>query len=70
MGEVYFYHLTRAPLEATLPTLLARARGAGWRVAVRGTEQARLDWLDQNCDGLTQADDEGYYDGQALLLEV
>ncbi len=47
MGEVYFYHLTRAPLEATLPTLLARARGAGWRVMVRGTEKARLDWLDQ-----------------------
>ncbi len=47
MGDVYFYHLTRAPLEATLPTLLARARGAGWRVAVRGTDKARLDWLDQ-----------------------
>lgn len=47
MGDVYFYHLTQAPLEATLPALLARARGAGWRVAVRGTDEGRLDWLDE-----------------------
>ncbi len=46
MGAVYFYHLTRSPLEATLPMLLGKARGAGWRVAVRGTDAARLDWLD------------------------
>ena len=47
MGEAYFYHLTRAPLEQTLPVLLTRALGAGWRVAVRGTDAARLDWLDE-----------------------
>lgn len=47
MGAVYFYHLTRRPLEATLPTLLDKARGAGWRVLVRGTQEARLDWLDE-----------------------
>ena len=47
MGAVYFYHLTRAPLEATLPTLLSRSLDAGWRVAVRGTDGARLDWLDE-----------------------
>ena len=46
MGAAYFYHLTRAPLEATLPTLLGKARQAGWRVAVRGTSDERLDWLD------------------------
>lgn len=46
MGEVFFYHLTRAPLEATLPALLTRSLAAGWRVAVRGTSQQRLDWLD------------------------
>ncbi len=28
-----------------------------------------LDWLNANCSGLTQADDEGYYDGQDLILE-
>lgn len=47
MGAAYFYHLTRAPLEVTLPLLLDKARGAGWRVAVRGRDPARLDWLDQ-----------------------
>jgi DNA polymerase-3 subunit chi len=47
MGAAYFYHLTRAPLEATLPALLARSRAAGWRVAVRGTDAARIAWLDE-----------------------
>jgi DNA polymerase III subunit chi len=46
MGAAYFYHLTRSTLEETLPTLLEKARAAGWRVAVRGTDEARLDWLD------------------------
>jgi DNA polymerase-3 subunit chi len=47
MGAAYFYHLTRGPLEATLPALLARCRAAGWRVAVRGTDPARIAWLDE-----------------------
>ena len=47
MGAAYFYHLTRAPLEATLPMLLGKARGAGWRVLVRGQTDARMDWLDE-----------------------
>ncbi|MEL6594451.1 MAG: DNA polymerase III subunit chi [Pseudomonadota bacterium] len=47
MGAAYFYHLTQTPLEQTLPTLLEKCRGAGWRVAVRGTDVARLDWLDE-----------------------
>ncbi|MGI9368860.1 MAG: DNA polymerase III subunit chi [Ruegeria sp.] len=47
MGAVYFYHLTRQPLEQTLPVLLDKARQAGWRIAVRGTDAARLDWLDE-----------------------
>ena len=47
MGAVYFYHLTQRPLEATLPALIERSLGAGWRVAVRGTKAERLDWLDQ-----------------------
>lgn len=46
MGAAYFYHLTRHPLEVTLPTLLGKARGAGWRVIVRGTRDERLRWLD------------------------
>ncbi|WP_152462407.1 DNA polymerase III subunit chi [Roseivivax sp. THAF30] len=47
MGAAYFYHLTRRPLEETLPMLIGKARQAGWRVAVRGRDSARLDWLDQ-----------------------
>ncbi len=47
MGAAYFYHLTRRPLEQTLPVLLEKARGAGWRIAVRGADAARLDWLDE-----------------------
>lgn len=47
MGAAYFYHLTRRPLEATLPVLLEKARSAGWRVAVRGTDAERMAWLDE-----------------------
>lgn len=47
MGAAYFYHLTQNPLEYTLPILLEKARSAGWKIAVRGTEMARLEFLDQ-----------------------
>jgi DNA polymerase-3 subunit chi len=47
LGAVYFYHLTRRPLEDTLPLLLEKALAAGWRVAVRGTDAGRLSWLDE-----------------------
>lgn len=47
MGAAFFYHLTQRPLEATLPVLIGRARGAGWKVLIRGQDAARIDWLDQ-----------------------
>lgn len=47
MGTALFYHLTRSPVEATLPMLLARSLEAGWHVVVRGVDRERLDWLDQ-----------------------
>ncbi|GGE44683.1 DNA polymerase III subunit chi [Actibacterium pelagium] len=47
MGAAYFYHLTRAPLEATLPMLLEKSLAAGWRVVVRGTTPDRMRWLDE-----------------------
>ncbi|WP_323782363.1 DNA polymerase III subunit chi [Thalassovita sp.] len=47
MGAAFFYHLTRAPLEATLPILLGKSLGAGWKVAVRGPNRDRMEWLDQ-----------------------
>jgi len=46
MGAVFFYHLTQGPLEQTLPMLLDKARGAGWRIAVRGNDPDRMGWLD------------------------
>lgn len=57
MGAAFFYHLTRRPLEATLPVLLDKARQAGWRVTVRGADAARLDWLDEK---LWLGDEEGF----------
>lgn len=47
MGAAYFYHLTRAPLEAVLPMLLEKSVAAGWRVMVRGVDDNRLKWLDE-----------------------
>ena len=47
MGEAFFYHLTRRPLEAVLPDLLEKSLARGWRVSVRGTQAQRMDWLDQ-----------------------
>ena len=57
MGAAYFYHLTRRPLEVTLPVLLEKARAAGWRIAVRGSDPQRLDWLDQKLWSLS---DDGF----------
>ncbi|MEO9824943.1 MAG: DNA polymerase III subunit chi [Paracoccaceae bacterium] len=48
MGAAFFYHLKDRPLEATLPVLLGKALGAGWRVAVRGTNAQTLERLDQH----------------------
>ena len=47
MGAVYFYHLTRSPMEATLAMLLGKAQAVGWRSLVRARERARLEWLDE-----------------------
>ncbi len=44
--EVRFYHLTRSPLEHTLPGLLAKSLDRGWRVLVQGGQEARLKFLD------------------------
>ncbi|SFJ54628.1 DNA polymerase III subunit chi [Jannaschia pohangensis] len=57
MGEAYFYHLTRNPVDATLSNLLTRSLAQGWRVAVRGSDQERLRWLDEK---LWQGPKEGF----------
>jgi len=47
LGEVFFYHLTRQPVEVTLRVLLEKSLAQGWRVAVRGRSDAFLERLDQ-----------------------
>ena len=47
MGDVLFYHLTRSPVERALEMLLEKALAAGWRVVVRGTDDAHLQRLDE-----------------------
>ncbi|MWB77360.1 DNA polymerase III subunit chi [Pseudooceanicola sp. 216_PA32_1] len=57
MGAAYFYHLTRQPLEQALPRLLELSLARGWRVALRGRQDRRMDWLDQK---LWLGDDQGF----------
>ncbi|MBW0157874.1 DNA polymerase III subunit chi [Sedimentimonas flavescens] len=42
-----FYHVTQSPVEEVVANLLQRALGQGWRVELRGTDAARMDWYDQ-----------------------
>lgn len=46
MGDVLFYHLTRSSLPQVAGMILEKCLERGWRVAVRGTAEARLDALD------------------------
>lgn len=46
MPEVLFYHLENRALEAVLPGLLERCVERGWRVAVQGGSDERLEALD------------------------
>ncbi|WP_187430387.1 hypothetical protein ROLI_019520 [Roseobacter fucihabitans] len=57
MGSALFYHLTRRPMEETLAMLLGKATGAGMRVIVRGSDLARLGWLDEK---LWQGPEDGF----------
>ena len=47
MGVVYFYHMTRSPLEETLPTLLGKSLAAGWTVLLRAQTPDRVTQLDE-----------------------
>ena len=47
MAVAKFYHLTRDPLEALLPTLIGKALEIGLKVALRGTDLARMQALDR-----------------------
>ena len=48
MTEVLFYHLQRQPLEAVLPTLVAKSLERGWRAVVQATGEERLAALDDH----------------------
>jgi DNA polymerase-3 subunit chi len=48
MTEVLFYHLQRQPLEAVLPTLIAKSLERGWRAVVQATGEERLAALDDH----------------------
>lgn len=57
MAEIWFYHLTRASLEETLPTLVERTRARGWKAVIRVGSPERLAALD---DLLWTYDDESF----------
>jgi DNA polymerase-3 subunit chi len=46
--EILFYHLERHTLERVLPTLLEKSIERGWRAAVQGSSEERIDALDQH----------------------
>lgn len=47
MAVARFYHLTQDPLEGLLPVLIGKALEGGLRVALRGTDAARMEALDR-----------------------
>ena len=46
MSEVYFYHLTRQRVDQALRPLLGKCLAHGWRVLIRGREEAEIRQLD------------------------
>jgi DNA polymerase-3 subunit chi len=46
MTEILFYHLQGQRLEGILPTLLEKSLERGWRVAVQGASEERIEALD------------------------
>ncbi|MBN9081717.1 MAG: DNA polymerase III subunit chi [Rhizobiales bacterium 62-17] len=46
MTEVWFYHLTRQPLERVLPALLEKTLQRGWRAVVQSGSEERIAFLD------------------------
>jgi DNA polymerase-3 subunit chi len=66
--EILFYHLQNATLEQTLPSLLEKTLGRGWKAVVRVSSDERLKALD---DHLWTCSDEGFLphgiEGDALM---
>ena len=72
MGTALFYHLTRSPAEALVPTLIDKALSQGWQVELRGTDAARLGRFDDllwSGDGFVpHARDGGEHDARQPVL--
>ena len=47
MPEIFFYHLTRSPVEQVLPDLLERVLSRKWRAVVRAVDTRRLEFLEK-----------------------
>ncbi|MGE3302479.1 MAG: DNA polymerase III subunit chi [Hyphomonadaceae bacterium] len=45
-GELWFYHLERSGVEATLASLVERCLSCGWRALIRGGLPERLEAID------------------------
>ena len=46
MGDVYFYHLTRSPMAATVTDLLGKCMSNDWRVVIQGKNFPVMQALD------------------------
>jgi DNA polymerase-3 subunit chi len=57
MTEIFFYHLTRQPLDRALPTLLEKCLERKWRVVVQASSAERVSALD---DALWTSSDESF----------
>jgi DNA polymerase-3 subunit chi len=77
MTEILFYHLKNQTLEQVLPALLQKSLERGWRVAVQGCSNERIEALDAHL--WTWRDDgflphgtwrEADADAQPILLTV
>ncbi len=44
--EIWFYHLTRQPLEKALPRLIERSLSRGWRAVVQTRDEERVPAID------------------------
>ena len=45
-AEILFYHMTRQPLDAVLPSLVEKSLGRGWRVVIQSGNPERVSALD------------------------
>jgi len=52
--EIWFYHMTRAPLESALPSILRQSLARGWRVVVQTPDESRIAGLSAKLWGASE----------------